>query len=184
MDLQLLKQSVAMPIIALATLFLLLIFIKLAAKRFAADRANGPILLDGFEAVGRLMSESEYRFFSGLKNALGSGFSIFSKVRLEDIIGTKKTLDAKTRMSCRNRVKSRHIDFLVCSPVDSQILAGIELDDSSHQRSDRRKRDAFVNDLFESCKVPLIRVKAAAHYDYENILTRISEYEETPIGKR
>jgi hypothetical protein len=37
-------------------------------------------------------------------------------------------------------------------------MLGIELDDLSHQRADRKERDMFVNRLFASTGVPLLRL--------------------------
>ncbi|MEN7973211.1 MAG: DUF2726 domain-containing protein, partial [Verrucomicrobiota bacterium] len=43
------------------------------------------------------------------------------------------------------------------TPSTLAIVAAIELDDKSHQRKDRIKRDQFLNQVMESAGVPLIR---------------------------
>lgn len=37
-------------------------------------------------------------------------------------------------------------------------MLGIELDDDSHERKDRRQRDMFVNALFAATGIPLLRI--------------------------
>jgi hypothetical protein len=63
------------------------------------------------------------------------------------------------------KIYRKHVDFLLCSPGSLLPLAGIELDDSSHQRPDRVARDAFVEDVFASTGLPLLRVAVRASYD-------------------
>jgi hypothetical protein len=47
--------------------------------------------------------------------------------------------------------------------------AGIELDDALHQRLDRQERDAFVEEVFSTAKLPLIRVRAQRAYSVEQL---------------
>ena len=120
-----------------------------------------------------LLTPTEIRFHRGLKTALKPWYSVSCKTRLEDIIRVRNDVGRKLRFSCRNRIKSRHVDFLVYDPVDTEIIAAIELDDSSHLRRDRQERDRFVNDLFASCGLPLLRVPVSREYDFDEIANQI-----------
>ncbi len=40
-----------------------------------------------------------------------------------------------------------------------QPLAGVELDDSSHNRKDRQDRDVFVEQAFSAAQLPLGRIR-------------------------
>ena len=75
---------------------------------------------------------------------------------------------AGTRIS-RNPISQKHIDFVVNCAESSRIVAAIELDDSSHERPERRERDAFVNRLFWQMGLGLIRVPAQWEYDGDMI---------------
>jgi hypothetical protein len=77
---------------------------------------------------------------------------------------TKSGLDASRRTRARNRINQKHVDFLLIRPSDLKPLAGIELDDRSHEEDDRKQRDAFVDEVFQSCGLPLIHVPAKATY--------------------
>ena len=126
-----------------------------------------------YECCSSLLTAAELRFANGLRISLESRFSLSFQTRLEDIIHVRNDTDPKLRFSCRNRIKSRHVDLVVYDPVDSEIIAAIELDDSSHLRKDRQERDCFMNELFESCGLPLIRIPVCLEYDFEDIAKRI-----------
>jgi hypothetical protein len=55
------------------------------------------------------------------------------------------------------RVSQKHVDFVVASRQTLEALVAIELDDSSHQRGERRKRDDLLNAVFVQAGIPLIR---------------------------
>ncbi len=57
-----------------------------------------------------------------------------------------------------------------------QPLVGIELDDKSHQREDRRERDAFVDQVFAAATLPLLHVTAKRAYVVEEIAAQIEPY--------
>jgi len=70
------------------------------------------------------------------------GYMVFAKVRLLDLVEPVKGTD--NYQMYFNKVCSKHVDFVL---VDQTLVARlvIELDDSSHDREDRRERDCFVD---------------------------------------
>lgn len=61
------------------------------------------------------------------------------------------------------------MDFVLCDPGTLQPIFVIELDDSSHNRPDRMLRDAFVEVVLESAKIPLVRVPVKRNYDQKEL---------------
>ncbi|MBI4689499.1 MAG: DUF2726 domain-containing protein [Nitrospirae bacterium] len=59
-------------------------------------------------------------------------------------------------------------------PYNNKILLAIELDDSSHLREDRIKRDKFINELFRHNRFPLIRQELKPSYDIHELRNRIN----------
>jgi predicted RNA-binding Zn-ribbon protein involved in translation (DUF1610 family) len=55
-----------------------------------------------------------------------------------------------------------------------------ELDDSSHGRDDRISRDAFVERVFSTAGLPLVRVPARLAYDTRDIQAAIQSAMEAP----
>ncbi len=78
---------------------------------------------------------------------------ILVKPRLADVFQ-----HAKGDLGGFNGISQKHVDFLICRNDDWMPMMGIELDDSSHERADRKKRDMFVNAVFASAGVPLLRI--------------------------
>lgn len=55
-----------------------------------------------------------------------------------------------------NRISQLSVDFVVVNP-DTSIVAAVELDDSSHERADRRAADARKTHALKSAGIPLLR---------------------------
>lgn len=114
------------------------------------------------------------RSFSGVLELIDLGeLTITSKVRLADVIEVKPGLDGSTRQSAFNRIASKHVDFLLIQKSDGKPILGIELDDRSHQRANRMKRDEFLDTTFQTAGLPLLHIKAQATYDPRQILNDI-----------
>jgi hypothetical protein len=113
-----------------------------------------------------LLSRGEAAFFFALKAAVRGRFLIALKVRLADLItcGESAWNDGFGHMIARH-----HLDFVLCDHRSTEIRLAIELDDRSHDRASRRKRDDFVNQALAAAGVPLLRIQAAARYDSHSI---------------
>ena len=73
------------------------------------------------------------------------------------------------------KISSKHIDFVLYDRGTFEIKLAIELDDSSHQKSDRQKRDQFVNESFRAAQVPLLRVPTSSRYDVNELRHEIEK---------
>jgi len=121
-----------------------------------------------------LLTKAERAFFGVLCQCIAPEQQIFSKVRLEDLIYVRK--GTEERQGYRNRIKSRHIDFLICDKTYVRPLLAIELDDKSHNTQRAIKRDTFVDGALESAGLPLLRVGAARTYDASLLSRTIREH--------
>lgn len=89
-----------------------------------------------------LLTKTEYGFWKCLKQKCDEkGFIICPKVRMEDFLSVT-VKDKKQLMKYRGYIKSRHIDFMICDSA-LHILAGLELDDRSHNSANAQKTDLF-----------------------------------------
>lgn len=102
-----------------------------------------------------LLTRTEYYFYRILKEKCDrNSLLICPKVRMEDFIN----VDAKQNINkYRGYIKSRHIDFIICDK-DLYILAGLELDDPSHNSYYAQRVDNFKNDVFLKIGIPLYRI--------------------------
>lgn len=119
-----------------------------------------------------LLSKGERAFYEALCMAVDAkGHRIFCKVRLADLLYMPKGVNK--RQSHQNRVQSKHVDFVICSAQELRPLLVIELDDRSHEREDRRQRDAFVDRALAAAGLPVWHVPAAAGYRVEELAERL-----------
>lgn len=121
-----------------------------------------------------LLTKTEYSFYMKSRLSLQEkNLYLYPKVRLEDFI--EATGEGKEKLSLRGRIKSRHVDFLVCDDK-LHIKAAIELDDKSHSNEKAQAADQFKNELFDSLKLPLVRIQVKQDYtnDINNLLNLLT----------
>ncbi len=111
-------------------------------------------------------SPAELSFYHVLSLAAPSKVVILGKVRLADLFFVSKPNENRKFF---NYIVGKHIDFLVCDSSTLKPLVGIELDDASHDRDDRTERDEFVNQVFETAKLPLLHFAVRRTYRVEDI---------------
>ena len=120
-----------------------------------------------------LLSVAERSFYETLMVAVAGRWVVFAKVRLLDLLWLPKGLGSSTRQSLRNRVQSKHADFVLCDPKTLGPVLVIELDDSSHDRRDRRERDVLVDRVLASAGLAILRVRAARGYARREVAASI-----------
>ena len=113
--------------------------------------------LKGYVAAESLFVQpSEYALFCALERAVPGHLRVMAKVRLEDIIKVRRGLPNKTAWSLRGRVKSRHVDFVICTQR-GKVLCAIELDGLSHKPGNLA--DDLKDRLFARVGIPLHRIR-------------------------
>jgi hypothetical protein len=136
----------------------------------AADKAEYPYLVrDHF------LSPAEHSFFMVLKSVVADSALISIKVGLNELFYAKSSDPSKYRIFT-NKIDRKHVDFLLCDPKTVQPIVGIELDDKSHQRTDRQARDEFVENVFEAAKLPLVRVPVKHSYSTSELQSFLNPY--------
>ena len=118
------------------------------------------------------LSPAEASFYRALVPAAGDRFTVFVKVNLADVLFVTRPNE---NIAARNRIDRKHVDFLFCDAQTLKPVLGIELDDSSHGREDRQKRDAFVEAAFAAAGLPLLRVPVQRGYDPQELAERIAD---------
>jgi hypothetical protein len=116
------------------------------------------------------LSVTELSFLRTAQIAVNGRFAIMTKVSMADVFFSP-TRDP----GARNRISQKHVDFLFCDPQTLKPMLGVELDDSSHQRSDRVERDAFVDAVFASTGLPLVHLSARPSYASAEIVAAVED---------
>jgi hypothetical protein len=119
-------------------------------------------------------NSSERKFFAILENIINSKYIIFSKVRMMDLLEVSKE-DPHYRAN-QNRIKSKHVDFVICDKEKLTPLLVIELDGLSHLRPDRIERDKFVNEAFNSAHLPIVHFQNSDIDKKEKIFSELKTH--------
>ena len=122
-----------------------------------------------------LFSNAEKKFYHMLQKSLDYKFKIFAKVRVADLIAVAPHVSGPGVLRAFNRISRKHVDYVICDKGSLEVLAVVELDDSSHLRKDRIDRDKFVDKAFHSAGIPIIHIKAQGHYDLRMLAMQISD---------
>ena len=118
----------------------------------------------------QLFTKREYQEYQKLKQyADAKGWLICPKVRLWDLIEPKKGVGKK--QSLQNMIQAKHVDFVLVDP-DMNIIGVLELDDSTHDRADRRARDSFVRDALEGAGIVMIQTRSITPETLEGFLIK------------
>ena len=141
------------PIFKTLTLLLAVVLIGvfvLAArkKRDAFDGAQGPW---PFYAKRPLTTPEQVLYFR-LVESLPQHI-VLAQVQVSRVLGVKKGFKFN---EWNNRVNRLSYDFVICSK-DATVIAAVELDDSSHERADRKSTDAKKERATTAAGIRLVR---------------------------
>jgi len=123
-------------------------------KKSASTDATYPFTARQF------LTPREHNFYKELKPIADyHNCVIMAKVRLADLAEVEKGFNNSEYYTHFGKIRSKHIDFVLCNQntINPKII--IEVDDKSHSRADRIKRDEFVNTLFKTIGLPIIHVQ-------------------------
>jgi len=112
------------------------------------------------------LTHSEKAFYTELQRTLGSKYIIFSKVRIPDFIniGVDKYRDRTSWLLHWNKIKSKHVDFLLCNPATLMPEVAIEVNGKSHETEKMIKRDAFVGGVYKSAGIKFVTIKVGESF--------------------
>ena len=114
-----------------------------------------------------LLSPWEARVLMRLRSDLPAGYYACPQVRLADMLAFEEVNPAR-QMASIKRVASKSVDFAIINEAGAVELV-IELDDRSHFRPERRRRDEMVAAVLEQCAIPLMRVRPGQRIDMHRI---------------
>ncbi|CAO1666882.1 DUF2726 domain-containing protein [Halomonas sp. NYA30] len=128
------------------------------------ESLSSVLLEKGKAYVGNefLMTPTERDFYRFLESKYGDKYYIFAQVRVADVIKPNvNRYFSKTReyQALFRQISQWHFDYLLCQKEDFRIHCAIELDDPSHKRADRQRRDRILNAVCRDGGVVLKRMR-------------------------
>jgi hypothetical protein len=132
------------------------------AGLFGSRREQSEPAAHSYRLRDDFLSPAEANLLRVLREVAGDWALICPKVRLADLVYTPRQ---EERQAALNRVSRKHLDFVLCDAGTLRPALAIELDDRSHERADRRERDAFVDQVLAEVSLPLVRIPVQHSYD-------------------
>lgn len=94
-----------------------------------------------------LLSKNEMQALFKLEKAAEDfGYTVFTKVRLFDLVEPKSSSDTGAKW----KIQAKHVDFVICDKNMNPHWI-VELSDGTHDRPDRAERDRFVESILQNC---------------------------------
>ena len=120
-----------------------------------------------------LFTKTEIKFLTILEEQIivNPDLKVFGQVRMIDVIEPNYKL--KNWRSAKAKVIQKHFDYVVVNKNDYSIVCAIELNDNSHNKPQRQKRDEFVREACKNANLPLIEIRAAMKYDVDVVMTQM-----------
>lgn len=119
-----------------------------------------------YEAVP-ILTAGELRFYQTLRSVVPEGYILCLKPRIADIVQVKGWRGWRNKYLYQ--ITSKHVDFALLDANTLMPVAAIELDDRSHDRRDRQKRDQLVARVLNKAGIGLVRVKATREYNASHL---------------
>ena len=153
--------------------WLIIIGVVVVGLYLASKHKNKKPVLP-YELNTSLLTANELNFFKALITAVDSKLYISPKVRMIDFVSVIKGSDEYA--THRNKIISKHIDFLLCNNDTMAPVCAVELDDRSHKSEKVQERDALVNQIYEAVNLPIVRIQSQRIYSDENIRATLLKY--------
>lgn len=155
----------------LAVLIFLAVRYYTLPSRRQPDR--GPDLGIGVSLTQRpILTAAETKFFRALQATVGKQYTIFPQLPLWTLIQPESN-DPNAARAFNNRINLKRIDFVLVDSASLMPYMAIELDDRSHDREDRQRRDAFVDEVLNQAGIKIVHIRASSTYDLQTIRTQI-----------
>ncbi len=126
----------------------------------------------------RLLTPVELELYERLVQSLPE-YRIFAQVSLRQLLELRGW---QRNWKILNQFAQLSMDFVVVTP-DAVAIVGIELDDTSHARSDRQDADARKTHALRSAGLPLIRWTTRTLPDRESIKSAVAQAVRNPHGR-
>ena len=145
-----------MYLIIWLVILVLLLLIKVSSHR-SHNRKVFKNNTYSYTAKQSLMTRVEDEFFLKLERAVSERYYVFPQVHLSSLLDHH--VKGQDWSYAFRHINGKSVDYVLCSRETLLPTYAIELDDYSHEKSDRRKRDKEVERIFEEANLPLVRFK-------------------------
>ena len=137
------------PIVWVAIVIIIAVALILNSKKQGSRQYN-------YKKRNFLLSRAEREFYELLLAAVGQEFYVFPQIHLSSLVDNRVV--GQNWFGAFRHIDEKSVDFVLCDKISLSPHIAIELDDQSHEKPSRKKRDAEVKRILETAGLPLIRI--------------------------
>ncbi len=162
------------PLFCLLIIVVLTVFATRYLKLFSRCQSGRAVTLRAAITLSQrpILTATETKFFRVLQAAVGKQYIIFPQLPLWTLIQANSS-DQKATCAFNNQINLKRIDFVLVNSASLMPYMAIELDDQSHDRPNRQRRDAFVDNVLNQAGIKIVHIPATATYDLQTIGAQI-----------
>ncbi|MCF6276918.1 MAG: DUF2726 domain-containing protein [Candidatus Magasanikbacteria bacterium] len=126
-----------------------------------------------FKRKDFLLNIPERQFFERLQSIIPTEYIVFPQIVLSNIV--KVSSSRKDFWTYQNKINRKTIDFVIFEKQYLKPIIAIEYNGKTHNRSDRQKRDEFVNRVLELVGIKSLHIKHQKNINFEEVKNKINE---------
>lgn len=126
-----------------------------------------------FKRKDFLLNIPERQFFETLQQIIPIDYVVFPQIVLSSIIQVNSR--KKDFWTHQNKINRKTIDFVIFEKQYLKPIIAIEYDWKTHKRSDRQKRDNFVDNVLGSVWIKIFHIKHQKNINFEELKNKINE---------
>ena len=118
------------------------------------------------------MTTRENECFKTLNEIFGAKWFVIPQVHLSALLNHK--VKGQNWNAAFRHINGKSVDFVLVGKESYKIICAIELDDSTHNRTDRKERDNEIERIFSEAKIPLARISKFENMTKQEIINVIT----------
>jgi len=126
-----------------------------------------------YQSKQYFMTKSENDFFRMLDSVASDRYYIFPQVHLSAILDEK--VKGQNWKAAFKHINGKSVDYVLCDRQTLKPVYAVELDDYTHNYSNRQERDQEVERIFQNAGIPLVRFNDYKALNEEEISRRFIE---------
>ena len=173
-----------LAVVLLGVTTMVLLSIKVAHKdQLPSDNAKGKSTTNNYryQIKMSMMSRAEEGVFRKLVELCEGQCYVVPQVHLSSLFEHK--IPGQKYSAAFSHINGKSVDFVLLDQESLKPLCAIELDDSSHNATDRQERDQEVERIFAVAKFPLVRLTQAMASSREKVGEAIMSAVNAPAKK-
>lgn len=140
----------------------------IALVRLIKELSGKTAQASNYRKKATYISRAEWEFLQVLREIVGSKYEVCVQAPLVSVID-------KVSGGYRNEL-FRVADYLIVDPISFAPLLLVELNDATHNRSDRQERDRKVTRICEEAGMPLVAFTTAEAHNVPEVRKTILRY--------